>query len=107
MKVNGKRVKLMVKVSIETLRETTTSVNSSTILDMVKVRKHSPMVHATRALIKRGRKMVRVHSVLLMAASTLACSSKTCCMAQASTLGLMENNMLANGTKIKCMGKES
>ena len=74
---------------------------------MVKVRKHLPMVHATRVPIEKVRKMVKVHSVSQMAASTLACSSKTCCMVPANMLGLMVNVTLVNGTKIRCMGKES
>ena len=107
MKVNGKMVKLTVKESIEMLKEITILENLLTIFDMVKVKRHLPMDHATRAHIKKARKMVKVHSVLQMEASTLACSSKTCCMAQVNTLGMMENFTLVNGSKTKCMGKES
>lgn len=56
---------------------------------MAEVKKPLPIAHAIRALIKKEKKMEKVHLASPMAPSILACSSKTCCTARANTLGMM------------------
>jgi hypothetical protein len=67
---------------------------------------HGQMVPSTRETTLTGRKKEKESSLLLTAATTRENSDQMKYADKASTIGLMESNMMESGAAIKCMDRE-
>ena len=104
-KESGKTIRPMDTESISTQTEQGTRVTGRMICKTDSALRPGPMVHATKASIRKARSMEKANMFGTMGPDMTDTGLKTRSMVEESMNGLMEEDMKGNGKITICMGR--